>query len=106
MDKSRRCCQPDGHDRFNSTNCGIEAKEGRDVATWDIPNAFIQTAVEELDDDGDRIVMKIRGAMVDMLLELDPKYEDFALYENGQKGTVRAHSPRHIWNAYVRIAIL
>ena len=30
---------------------GIEAKENRDVATWDIPNAFIQTAVEELDKD-------------------------------------------------------
>ena len=64
---------------------GIEAKEGRDVATWDIPNAFIQTAVEEIDKDGDRIVMKIRGAMVDMLLELDPKYEEFVVYEKGQK---------------------
>ena len=64
---------------------GIEAKEGRDVATWDIPNAFIQTAVEELDDDGDRIIMKIRGAMVDMLLELDPTYEEYVVYENGQK---------------------
>ena len=64
---------------------GIEAKEKRDVATWDIPNAFIQTAVEELDKDGDRIVMKIRGAMVDMLLELDPKYEEFVVYEKGQK---------------------
>ena len=64
---------------------GIEAKERRDVATWDIPNAFIQTAVEELDEDGDRIVMKIRGAMVDMLLELDPKYEEFVVFERGQK---------------------
>ena len=64
---------------------GIEAKEGRDVATWDIPNAFIQTAVEELDKDGDRIVMKIRGAMVDMLLELDPTYESYVVYERGQK---------------------
>ena len=64
---------------------GIEAKEGRDVATYDIPNAFIQTAVEELDKDGDRIVMKIRGAMVDMLIELDPLYEEYVTYERGQK---------------------
>ena len=35
----------------------IEAHEHRDVATWDIPNAFIQTAVEELDQDRDRIIM-------------------------------------------------
>ena len=64
---------------------GIEARENRDVATWDIPNAFIQTAVEELDDDGDRIIMKIRGAMVEMLLELDPTYEEFVTVEKGQR---------------------
>ena len=43
--------------------------------------------------------------MVDMLLELDPKYEDFALYENGQK-VLYMHILRPIRNAYVRIAIL
>ena len=37
----------------------IEAHENRDVATWDMPNAFMQTAVEELYQDGDRIIMKI-----------------------------------------------
>ena len=63
----------------------IEAHENRDVATWDIPNAFIQTAVEELDKDGDRIVMKIRGAMVDMLLEIDPEHEHYVVWERGQK---------------------
>ena len=45
----------------------VEAKEQRDIATFDIPNAFIQTEVDEIDADGDRIIMKIRGAMVDML---------------------------------------
>jgi hypothetical protein len=30
----------------------IEAAKGRDVATCDIPNAFIQTEVEEVDKDG------------------------------------------------------
>ena len=54
----------------------IEAKEGRDVATFDIPNAFIQTMVEHEDAQGDRIIMKIRGAMVDMLLEIDQSYAD------------------------------
>ena len=49
---------------------GIEARENRDVATWDMPNAFIQTAVEELDEDGDRIVVKIRGAMVENAMQL------------------------------------
>ena len=63
----------------------IEARKRRDVATWDVPNAFIQTAVEELDNDGDRITMKMRGAMVDMLLEIDPSHKDFLVYEKGQK---------------------
>ena len=64
----------------------IDAEEGRDVATMDIPNAFIQTEVEETDEDGDRIIMKIRGAMVDMLLEIDPdQYAPYVMYENGQK---------------------
>ena len=49
----------------------LEAKEGRDVATVDIPNAFIQTEVEETDQDGDRIIMKIRADMVDLLLAID-----------------------------------
>ena len=64
----------------------IEAEEGRDVATFDIPNAFIQTPVEEIDSDGDRIIMKIRGAMVDMLLDINPsEYQQYVYYERGQK---------------------
>jgi hypothetical protein len=32
----------------------IDAKEGRDVMTADIPNAFVQTDVPSTDSDGDR----------------------------------------------------
>jgi hypothetical protein len=46
----------------------IDAKEKRDVMTADIPNAFVQT---EVDPDDGIILMKIRGAMVDYLLEID-----------------------------------
>ena len=63
----------------------IEAEENRDVATYDIPNAFIQTPVDETDAQGDRIVMKIRGAMIDMLIEIDPSYAEYVTYENGQR---------------------
>ena len=37
----------------------VEAEEGGDVATFDIPNTFMQTHVNERDDQGDRIIMKI-----------------------------------------------
>jgi hypothetical protein len=61
----------------------IEAQEGRDVATLDIPNAFIQTKLE--DKDGERTIMKIRGVLVDILCEMDPVYKPYVVYENGQK---------------------
>jgi hypothetical protein len=51
----------------------IDAKEGRDVMTVDIPNAFVQTNVPPTDNDGDRITMKITGPLVEMLVELDPE---------------------------------
>ena len=63
----------------------IEAHENRDAATWDIPNAFIQTSVDEIDKDGDRIIMKIRGAMVDILLDIDDDYKDYVVYEHGER---------------------
>ena len=37
----------------------IEAEEGRDVATWDIPNVFTQTQ---------------DGILVDIICELDPSF--------------------------------
>jgi hypothetical protein len=47
----------------------IEAKEGRDVMTADIPNAFVQTNMEV--DGKEKMMMKIRGPLVTMLTELD-----------------------------------
>jgi hypothetical protein len=42
----------------------IEAAEGRDIATCIIPNVFIQTKVQEVDKDGNRIIMKICSMLV------------------------------------------
>jgi len=63
----------------------IEAEEGRDVATCDIPNAFIQTAKEPRDKDGHRTIMKIRGVLVDILCEMDRSYEEYVHMEHGKK---------------------
>jgi hypothetical protein len=49
--------------------CIIDAEEGRDVAVIDIPNAFIQTRVKEKKD---MALIKIRGLLVDVLLEIAP----------------------------------
>ena len=45
----------------------IDAKQRCDVMTLDIPNAFVQTKIPL---NGDKIIMKIRGQLVDILLEL------------------------------------
>ena len=50
-------------------SCVIDAQEHRDVATIDIPNAFIQTRVEKIEDMATIIV---RGTLVDVLVEIAP----------------------------------
>ena len=50
----------------------VDAKESRDVVTVDIPNAFCQTVITEADAQH-RIIVRLRGALVDMLVEISPK---------------------------------
>ena len=63
---------------------GIEAKQKKDVMTCDIPNAFVQTDIpDEKLKKGKRIIMKIRGALVDILVEMNPeKYSQYVTIEN------------------------
>ena len=63
----------------------IDAKEGRDIVSADVPNAFIQTPIPT-DEGQERIVMKITGALVDLLVEIDPEtYGPYVVYEKGRK---------------------
>ena len=49
--------------------CIVDAEEGRDVTVIDIPNAFIQTRVE---DEKDQVIIRVRGTLVDVLLRIAP----------------------------------
>jgi hypothetical protein len=51
--------------------CVIDAKEERDVAVVDIPNAFVQTVVSE-EDAEHHVVVRIRGPLVDILVSIVP----------------------------------
>ena len=63
----------------------IDAKQNRDVMTCDIPNAFVQTEMKKTRK-GERVVMKICGALVDILTEMDyDKFDPFVTYEKGHK---------------------
>ncbi len=48
----------------------VDVQENRDVAIVDIPNVFIQMVVEK---DDDKVVMRIRGHMVDVLVKVAPR---------------------------------
>ena len=50
-------------------NCIIDVKEERDFAVIDIPNAFIQTRVEN---EKDMVYIRVRGVLVDLLIEIAP----------------------------------
>ena len=60
-------------------SCIIDAKEGRDVATADIPGAFMQT------DMVDTVHMKLEGTMAELLVKIDPKlYRKYLLMQKGK----------------------
>jgi hypothetical protein len=60
-------------------SCVIDAEERRDVATIDIPGAFMQVDMDEL------VHMRLEGKMAELLVQIDPsKYEKYTVYENGK----------------------
>ena len=62
----------------------IEAKENRDIMTVDIPNAFVQTDIDQ--NTKERIMMKIKGPLVDMLVEMDEQtYAAFVVFDGKTK---------------------
>jgi alpha-L-arabinofuranosidase len=61
----------------------IEADENRDVMTVDIPNAFVQTKMENKEE---RVMMKIKGPLVDMLVKIEPEvYKSYVVEEDNVK---------------------
>ena len=64
----------------------IDAHENRDVMSADVPNAFIQTEMPEIKQGEERVMMKITGVLVDMLVQLDPQlYGPHIVYEKDRK---------------------
>jgi hypothetical protein len=51
-------------------SCIIDAEEHREVAVEDIPNAFVQTRMEN---EKDMAFIKIRGILVDIMVEIAPE---------------------------------
>ena len=63
----------------------IKTKQNRDVMTLYIPNAFVQNIAPQEEYD-DKIIMKIRGVLVDMILEIIPEtYLEYVFNEGNSK---------------------
>ena len=59
----------------------IDAYEQRCVGIFDIPGAYLHTPVPE----GKIITLKLRGTFVDIMCQVDAKYDEYVKYENGNK---------------------
>ena len=88
MDKSE-IASPTASPEAVITTAQIDAYERRYVATADIPNAFIQADVKVKPGDP-RIILVIRGILVDMLCKLAPEvYTPFVEYKKGKKALLK-----------------
>ena len=59
----------------------IDMKEGRDVAIFDVPGAYLHA--EMLRDK--RLLMRLRGKFVDIMCKVNKEYDKYVVYENGEK---------------------
>ena len=52
----------------------------------DVPNAFIQANLPNADVPGDRVIMKITGSLIDILVKMAPsEYGPYVVMENGKR---------------------
>jgi hypothetical protein len=74
----------------------IDAKENRDVMSADI----IQANMPETKNGEERVIMKVTGMLVDLLVEIDPaRYGPYVVYEKGVKTLYVQVLRAFIWDA-------
>ena len=59
----------------------IDVYEGRDVATCDVPGAFLHPDLPP----GKRLFLCLRGQMVDIMCKMNPEYNDHVVFQKGKK---------------------
>jgi hypothetical protein len=63
----------------------IAAHEEGDVLMCNIPNAFIQALMPKMTDGNERVMMKIIGVLVNMLVKVNHElYGPYVVYETGK----------------------
>jgi hypothetical protein len=84
----------------------IEAKEERDVMTYDIPNAFIQAYLPKREPGEDRVVMKITGVLVDMLVDINTELYGPAVVLENRKKVLYVKVLKAIYSVLLEAALL
>jgi len=64
----------------------INAKEGQDVMTADIPKTYIQADLHSTPEGQDRVIVKLTGTLADLMVQMAPEvYGPFVVFEHGVK---------------------
>ena len=82
-------------------SCLIDAIEERDVATCDIPGAFLQTDMP----DGEDVYIRLDGTMAELLCRLDPKVYEPCMVKRGKSSVLYAKANKAIYGT-LRAALL
>ena len=63
----------------------VDANEGRDVMSCNIPNTYIQAKLPNLGPDNKRVIMKITGVLVDLVVNISPEvYGPYAVTDKNK----------------------
>ena len=57
----------------------IDAKENRDVATFDVTGAFLQLEMPKSDS---KVLLKLKDVFVDIMCKVNTKYRSTIVFEN------------------------
>ena len=87
--RQRKCITEDT--RISSPTCNLDglfatfliyAKERRHIAAFHVPSTFLQP---EKPKRKDRVLLRLTGVFVDIMVRVNPKYHKTIIYENGVK---------------------
>ena len=59
----------------------IDAYEGRDIATFDIPGAYLHALMPK----DKQFILKLKGQFVDIMCDINPEYKQHVRTERGKK---------------------
>mgnify|MGYP006205022333 CR=1 FL=1 len=77
---------PTAHLESILLTAAVDAKENRDVMSADVPNAFIQTKMPERKEGEERVIMKITGVLVNLIVDIAPEiYGPYVVVEKGKR---------------------